>query len=772
MHSEDSRPGASVLFELDRLSRLLLDTVNALIVVLDTEGRPVLFNRVCEECTGYRFEEVRDRPVWETLIPPGERDGVQEVFEMLCRQQTLVHYTNHWLTKQGDLRLIEWSNSFFRDARSDRIFVVGTGIDITIQRETEAALIRSEAWLRSIFRAAPTGVGVVRKRIMIQVNDRICEMLGYTSEELVGQSARMIYPTDEEFESVGREKYRQIQEHGSGSVETRWRRKDGEIIEVLLNSTPLDPSNHDLGISFTALDITERSRASRALRESEEKYRNVVERANDGILIVQDFLIKYANCRMAEIIGYGLEEIINTSFERYLSGAWAALVVDRYQRRLAGESVPTPYEAAVRHKQGHDIDVEISGGIVRFEDRPADLVFVRDITERTHAQRQMTLLRELLQSTIDSMPSVMVGVDTSLAVTQWNHQAARLMKRSSAASLGRPLADVFPNLSGQLPTVEEAIRRQEVRLVSKVGWEVDGELRMYDLTIYPLTTGNAEGAVLRIDDITERVRLEQMMIQSEKMLSVGGLAAGMAHEINNPLGGMVQNAHVVLNRLCPGYASNDRVARECGTNMESIAAYMDARGILSMLESIRASGSKAARIIQNMLSFSRKASTVAQPHDMVGIVDRSLELAAQDFDLKKLYSFRDIEVVRDYEDDLPPVECQEIEIEQVLLNLFRNAAQALRDKHDSDAGARLTVRIRREDETVRIEIEDNGPGMSEGVRHRVFEPFFTTKPPGVGTGLGLSVSYFIVVEHHRGTITVESQPGKGTCFVVRLPLSQ
>ena len=772
MEANRKRPQASALFRWNRQSRLVFDTVNALIIVLDEKGHPVSMNRVCEETTGYCLEDIQDRPIWETLIPPAEAEDVRTVFAKLRDEGLPCEHTNHWIIKNGERRLIEWSNCVLTDPQTGRVHVVGTGIDITVQHETEEALIRSEAWLRGIFRSAPTGVGVARNRILIQVNDRICEMTGYASGELVGRSARILYPTDENFEYVGAEKYRQIRDCGTGTVETQWRRKTGEVIDVLLSSTPLDPTDHDVGISFTALDITDRTRAARALRESEEKYRNVVERAYDGILIIQDFLIKYVNPRAAQILGFDVEQMINTNMKDYISEQYYGLIVDRYTRRLKGENVPTAYEAALRHRNGHDVEVEISGGIVTFEDRPADLVFIRDITERKQAQQAMLHLRRLLQSMIDSMPSAMIGVDTQVHVTQWNRAAWRLTGRSADESLGRPLTEVFPYLREQLGAVEEAIRRQEVREMPKIVWETRGTPRTYEVTIYPLTEGDVEGAVLRVDDITERDHLEQMMIQSEKMLSVGGLAAGMAHEINNPLGGMVQNAHVVLNRLRPGYATNDQVARDCRTDMASIAGYVEARGILPLLESMRSSGHKAARIIQNMLTFSRKASTVAQPHDIVEILDRSLELAAQDFDLKKVYSFRDLEVIREFEEGMPPVECQEIEIEQVLLNILRNAAQALHETFPDGRGARLTIRARREDEHVRIEIEDNGPGMTEGVRKRIFEPFFTTKPPGVGTGLGLSVSYFIVVEHHQGSLTVESEPGAGTCFVVRLPFTQ
>jgi two-component system, sensor histidine kinase len=134
----------------------------------------------------------------------------------------------------------------------------------------------TEQWLLSIIRAAPTGIGVVRDRLILQVNEKICEMTGYRSEELVGQSARMLYPTQEDFDYVGREKYRQIQQKNTGTVESRWRRKDGSLIDVLLSSTPMNPADLSKGVTFTALDISERKQAERKVLVYQKRLQELV----------------------------------------------------------------------------------------------------------------------------------------------------------------------------------------------------------------------------------------------------------------------------------------------------------------------------------------------------------------------------------------------------------------------------------------------------------------------------------------------------------------
>ena len=153
------------------------------------------------------------------------------------------------------------------------------------------------------------------------------------------------------------------------------------------------------------------------------------------------------------------------------------------------------------------------------------------------------------------------------------------------------------------------------------------------------------------------------------------------------------------------------------------------------------------------------------------VMDQSIELAGSDYDLKKRYDFRSIDIVREYDPTLPPVTGIVVELEQVFLNLLKNAAHSMM-ANPVDRPPQIVVRLYQQGEYAVAELEDNGPGMPEEVRRRVFEPFFTTKEPGVGTGLGLSVSYMIVTQNHKGLLEAFSSPDKGTCFCVKLPLSK
>ena len=395
---------------------------------------------------------------------------------------------------------------------------------------------------------------------------------------------------------------------------------------------------------------------------------------------------------------------------------------------------------------------------------------IEDITERKESESELHSLRNYLSNILDSMPSILIGVDTDGRVTQWNKTVEKITGVPSDAARGKPLPKLIPWMATELSKIKESIRTRQIRQDAKRFRDTEKGPCYEDVTIYPLITNGVEGAVIRIDDVTERVRMEEMMIQSEKMVSVGGLAAGMAHEINNPMAGLLQTAGVMANRLTNSkLPANHRTAEAAGTTLETIERYMEERGILRMIGTIQESGKRVAEIVENMLSFARKADESTSSHKMDTLIDKTLELAVTDYDLKKRYDFRRVNTVKAYAQDLPAVPCKGSKIQQVLLNIFRNGAQAMQAAGVQSPRFHIRTGFDRERQMVSVAIEDNGPGMDAETRKRIFEPFFTTKPKGAGTGLGLSVSYFIITEDHGGEMMVESHPGEGTRFIIRLP---
>ena len=439
-----------------------------------------------------------------------------------------------------------------------------------------------------------------------------------------------------------------------------------------------------------------------------------------------------------------------------------------YSKILANLNIPI-YELRQRVDYYQERETLLTSHARELEDKVRE----RDeqITERKRAESELRRLRNYLSNIINSMPSVLVGVDADGKITQWNVEAYRITGVSEDHALGQPLHQVFPRLEAEMERLKEAVRSREVQSNLKQPRLEDGEILYEDITIFPLVTNGVEGAVVRIDDVTERVRIEEMIVQSEKMLSVGGLAAGMAHEINNPLAGIIQTASVLTNRLNSGrdIPANLRAAAEAGTTIEAVHRFMELRDVPRMLDAINQSGRRVAAIVQNMLSFARKSNNMISTYDLNEVLDKTLDLAATDYDLKKHYDFKRIKILKEYDTELPPAPCESSKIQQVLFNILRNGAEAMQDAEVKTPTFILRTYYEENRNMACIEITDNGPGMDEETRKRVFEPFFTTKPPGKGTGLGLSVSYFIITENHKGIIEVDSQLGKGSVFTIHLP---
>jgi PAS domain S-box-containing protein len=394
-----------------------------------------------------------------------------------------------------------------------------------------------------------------------------------------------------------------------------------------------------------------------------------------------------------------------------------------------------------------------------------------EVQVRSKIEKKLTGFQNYLNSIIDSMPSALIALDEQLYVTQWNQEASALSGTPLDEALNQPIFLAFEPLKPFLPQLKQTVEEHTVAKIERVTWCKDDEPKYYALTFYPLMGGAGRGVVIRIDDITQRLSLEEMMVQSEKMLSVGGLAAGMAHEINNPLGAILHNVQNIRRRLSPELPKNLETAEQLGIELDVVNRYLQGREVPQLLDGIQQAGARAAKIVTHMLSFSRRSTRQMAPCDLPALIDQAVDIAGNDFDLAIGFDFKGQAIIRQFDPALGSVPGTANELEQVLLNLLKNAAQAIHQREDDSEPGRIILRTRLNPPWAEIQVEDNGVGMSESVRKRTFEPFFTTKEIGQGTGLGLSVSYFIITNNHKGQMEVQSTPGQGTCFTLRLPLT-
>lgn len=401
------------------------------------------------------------------------------------------------------------------------------------------------------------------------------------------------------------------------------------------------------------------------------------------------------------------------------------------------------------------------------ETRQTNEKLAQEITIRRSIETQLTHTRSFLDNIIDSMPSALFTLDQRGYIIQCNHLASEWLHTEREPLVGKQLSQfisVFKHIDIEFHHNEqpEIKKIERIRLTLPIG-EFPA-----DITIYPLKDKNLTGLVIRIDDISQREKMEEVIMQTEKMKSVGGLAAGMAHEINNPLGAILQGVQNIQRRINPNQEVNKISADKFNLNLHDMNLYLEDRKITLFINNIQDAGKRAASIVSNMLQFSRGNQKSLSHTPLQELLQRALEIAQADLELKAIQI--------DFQDADPSIvlQCIPSELEQVILNLLQNAAHALLEYQktknpDSRWQPNIQILTEKNNDNIFIKIKDNGPGMSDAVRRRIFEPFFTTKDVGSGTGLGLSVSYFIITAHHHGQLDVESKPGEGACFIIKLP---
>jgi PAS domain S-box-containing protein len=391
-----------------------------------------------------------------------------------------------------------------------------------------------------------------------------------------------------------------------------------------------------------------------------------------------------------------------------------------------------------------------------------------DITKRRKNENKLQEAQELVQAVLNSMSSVLLAVDTRGKILHWNHNAEEYFEMSGDQLVDQNWTKVFYDSDFPLEEISEALKAQK-QITRTIENQKEGNRVVEELTFYPMDLAKVKGGVIKVEDFTKRVMMEELMVQSEKMLTIGGLAAGVAHEINNPLAGILQSAELLERRLFKLSKMNQATLEKAEISWKGLQDYLEHRKINETLNSISESGRRAAKIISELLSFSRKGGGDKKPEDVLSLVEETLSLASSDYQLKKRYDFRSITLEKDFQDYLSPVLCDKTQIQQVLFNIFKNSAQAF--DSSTQESPTISINIKEENGAVHVSIKDNGPGMDEETKSKIFEPFFTTKETGEGTGLGMYVSYFIVKEVHSGELSVHSEKGKGTSITMTLPVS-
>lgn len=753
------------------------------------------------------------------LIHPDDRDRVRREIADCIEIDSEYDTEFHVIWPEGAVHVLGSRGRVYREDSGRALRMAGVCWDVTERWEAEEALRHSEQMLQAILDNSPTVIFLkdVQGRYLL-VNRKFEQLFHIDREHILGKTDREVFPA-EMAQTFRENDLRVVASLESMQIEEIAPHDDGPHTYLSMKFPLFDGSGQPHAVCGIATDITERKEAEEALRraqneleqrvrdrtvdleqanerlqaeiverrqaeeahrESESRFRNVLENTRDMLykLNLDTMTYEYISPAAQPVTGFWPEELIAMGYagiEERIHPEEQEVVARELEEFVEGppqDNPSTHVEYRWLAKNGDYIWASENRTIIR-DDQGFPVAIVgslRDVTERKQAEREMGRMRQYLQNVIDSMPSVLIGVDTFGRVTHWNKEAARVTGLDAAVAHSRPFDEVMPILAVKADVVLEAILQEHTLLSERLTGETsDGTTRYFDLTVYPLAANGVEAAVIRIDDVTTRFQIEEMMVQTEKMMSVGGLAAGMAHEINNPLGGILHACQNIERRTSLDLEKNRQAAQAVGTTMDTIRAYMEERGILGFIDGIRSDGKRAAKIVADILAFSRRSESRFAPANVDELLDTVLRLAGSDYDLRRQYDFKRVNIIRDLDPNLPEIRCDKTKLEQVLLNLVKNAAQAMATQ-DDNPDPTITVATRIDGKYARIEVLDNGPGMDDSVRRRVFEPFFTTKEVGIGTGLGLSVSYFIITNQHKGTMAVESLPGAGARFIVRVPL--
>lgn len=534
-------------------------------------------------------------------------------------------------------------------------------------------------------------------------------------------------------------------------TEAVFRRSDGDEIICVVNANITDPGKRGSLAQMAMHDVTEMKRMERTLRESEERYRTLVENINDVIFSLDiTGNITYISPAVEHLSGYHCEDLIGRNIREFIHPDDLPELISRFNRTISGEIGSFEFrvidtDGSIRHVRTSSKAITRDGAIVGITG------VVTDITERRKYQEKLKRLHAENVNLLNAITSILIGVSTTDVITHWNHVAESVFGIPAEEAVGKKItgfaldwdwAEIYAGISAAIME-NRAVNISDVRFSDN-----KGRRGILGITITPIRdpSGRLEGFLIFGRDVTEKRLIEDQLRQSSKMATIGEIATDIAHELNQPLNVIKTAAQFLLDGVKEKYCTDE---------------FIEERAV-----KIIAQTDRAARIITHLRDFGRKSGDEFKPINPNVPIIVALDL------LKEQLILHSIQVENRLADNLPQVMGDAMRLEQVFINLIVNARDALDNLSEESRAKAVTVSSRHDPatESVVIEFADNGPGIPPEIIDRIFDPFFTTKDPGKGTGLGLSISYSII-KSHRGDIRVSSG-SEGTIFTITLPVAK
>lgn len=729
-----------------RFNRFAVECASIQVFWLDCDQRILYVNDSACRALGYTREELTRMSVCD--IDPGyhglhepERSAIWNRF----REMGYGRFETNHRSRDGRVYPVEVQCNFLEFEGRECSCCFAT--DISDRRRTDEAL-----WM-SRFIVDNASIGIYRgdeDGRILYVNECGARMLGYTREELCSMRFPDIVPALAD--GAWKEHRRQLWAKKGNKFEDVHRRKDGTTFPVEVTVNYLEFDGAPFSCSFVQ-DITARRKMEDALRESEKKFRLLIEVSPNAIIVISGEKIVYANPSATRICGFSADELSGMEFWKFVHPESRDLARERGLARQSGAAINGNFEYRLITRSGDDSWVIASSVPMEYEGMPAIMVTFADITGTKRTQEALRDSEARLRLAMEMANLAHWEFDGATGMFRFDDQFYTLYGTSSQRE-GR----VFMSPEDY---ARKFVHPEDIPMVAGfIARSLDNRDNSPTGRIeHRFIRADGEGRVARVrgvnQDITERIRageerqsLETQLHQAQKMEAVGQLAGGIAHDFNNILTAIMGFAEVVAMRLGQGH---------------HLAHHM--RQILAAAE-------RAADLTRGLLAFSRKQILhvrAIELRDVVnGVRNMLRRLIPEDIDFRVKTAAMDLVVMAD-----------KGQIEQVLMNLVTNARDAM------PAGGVLTLESGLEfiDEGfvkrngfglpgryARLMVHDTGHGMDEETREKIFDPFFTTKDVGKGTGLGLSIIYGIV-KQHNGFITVDSSLDRGTTFCVYLPLA-
>jgi PAS domain S-box-containing protein len=748
---ETARLGEESVRQSEQHLRSVLDNLFAFVGDLLPDGTLIEANRRLLEAAGISFAEVNGKKFWDCYwwsYDPQAQARVREACERAATGE-VSRFDIAARIAGGVLMPMDFMLAPMCGDNGEITHLIPSAIDLTKRRQAQSELVESKAHLRAILDAEPecvklmaadgslidmnpAGLTMIEADSLEQVQGgNVCERVLPEHRYAFMETNRRVFAGESamlEFEITGIKGTRRWLEMHA----TPFRNKDGAIIAAL-------------GITR---DVTERRKADEALRENMSKLKSIFSTAPMGIGVAADRTLIEVNEYMCRMLGYSRAELVGqeacflypTDEEYKLSGR-------EYRQLNRGGKVSM--ESRYRCKDGGIIDVAITAAQMSPDNPAAGVVFaVTDITERKHAEAALRESEARYRILFEHAPDGISITDSNTNFVDANASLCRMLGYTRDELVGRHASTIVvesevPRIAGTLESLKSSpVHHEEWQFRRK-----DASVFTADLTMTMMPDGNLMGMVR---DFTERrqavesmrskneelTAMTQQLWQASKLATMGELSASIAHELNNPLATVALRTENLLLQL-PADSEQRKP-------LEVITQEVD----------------RMATLVNNLLQFSRRS------HRQVTTLDPRDEIANSVEFVHYHLRNRKIEVTREFTDLLPTIQADRQQLRQLFLNLLTNAGDAMPE------GGKLVVRAAaarlNDAEAVAIEFADSGEGITAENLKKIWEPFFTTKPEGKGTGLGLAICRRIV-EEHKGTISIESEPGRGTTVRITLP---